>query len=367
MIATPRLIGAALFALYLLAFLIPESLWGFHYIYFAPGVLKVVLLALAGTLLIFPKQVKIPVKLERLFSTKDGEAKLLWLPLLLFIVVALYHSFPILLDEYGDAFQYRGRLETVPSKLPEKFYQELFSASFLPSMGRKTILYIYGLIAYSNNYTYQEVFKWAGLLFGLGYAIVWIGFVRYYLTNYKWQLLMMVAGLFAPFTQIFYGHNETYAPVFFMLISWLVLLVIQHKRKSGLLLSVLLVLLLISARLHPFCLLLFPAWILSLVQFYKHKKSGSNITYRTSQLWFVAPIFLVGAVLYFFVLKDYNDPRFLDDVKDIDRLFLPILSPEYPLNNYNLLGWNHILDFVNVIFSWSSAAWLLLLSLPLLF
>ncbi|MGB0368442.1 MAG: hypothetical protein ACPGD8_03490, partial [Flavobacteriales bacterium] len=76
MIATPRLIGAALFALYLLAFLIPESLWGFHYIYFAPGVLKVVLLALAGTLLIFPKQVKIPVKLERLFSTKDGEAKL---------------------------------------------------------------------------------------------------------------------------------------------------------------------------------------------------------------------------------------------------------------------------------------------------
>ncbi|MGB0368845.1 MAG: hypothetical protein ACPGD8_05540, partial [Flavobacteriales bacterium] len=240
--------------------------------------MKIVILALAGTLLIFPKQAKIPSAVERLLSAKNGGLKLLWIPLVLLVMAALYNAYPILLDEYGDAFQYRGKLKTVPSKLPEKFYQELFSASFLPSMGRKTILYIYGLIAYSNNYTYQEVFKWAGLVFGVGYALVWIGFVRYYLNNYRWQLLMIVAGLFAPFSQIFYGHNETYAPVFFMLITWLVLLVVQHKKKSGLLLFVLLILLIASARLHPFCALLFPAWLLSLIQFYNLKKGKPNIT-----------------------------------------------------------------------------------------
>jgi tetratricopeptide (TPR) repeat protein len=367
-VITPvRSFGVFIVALHLLAFFFPDNLWGVHYLSFTPVALRMAILAFAGVTIVFPNHISIPEKLSLLLSDKQGSLRWLWLPAGLMLMAFLFNSFPIALDEYGDAFQYRSSLNTTPSKLPKKFYKELFSASFLPSMGRKTILYIYGLIAYSNDLTYQEVFKWAGIISGIGYTIIWIGFIKYYLSNYKWQLLMIGAGLFAPFTQIFYGHTETYAPVFFALTSWLALLLVQHKKKSGTLLFFLFVGLIVCFRLHPFCILIVPAWLLSVVQFYRIKNGKKSISYRTSWQWFIIPIFLLGLVLYFFVFKDFNDPRFLDDVRDIDRLFLPILSPDYPLDRYNLLSWNHFLDFFNAMLSWSGAAWLLALGIPVLF
>lgn len=366
-IASVRLFGVFLIALHLLAFLFTEELWGFHYLHFAPRFLKTVILGLVAVLMLFPKHVRVPKQFVDILSTKEGSLRILWFPITIVLVGLLFYLYPIALDDYGDAFQYRDRLKTVPSELPTGFYKDLFSTSFLPSMGRKTILYLYGLIAYSNKFTYQEVFKWAGIISGIGYAMVWLGFVKYYLTNFKWQLLMISLGLFAPFTQIFYGHNETYAPVFFAFSSWLVLLIVQHKAKNGLLLTILLILLLICVRMHPFCMLLFPAWILSAIQFFRGKKDKPDITYRIAAQWFVGPIFLIGGLLYFFVFKDYNDPRFLDGVRDVDRIFLPLISPEYPLDRYNLLSWNHFLDFFNAVLSWSGAAWLLIMGIPILF
>ena len=56
------------------------------------------------------------------------------------------------------------------------------------------------------------------------------------------------------------------------------------------------------------------------------------------------------------MFKDYNDPRTLTDFKDIDRLFLPVFSPEPPLDRYNLFSLNHILDYLNMMLMWSPAA-----------
>jgi len=367
--ASVRWIGIFLLGLHLLAFIFPDQLWGFHYLYFASAPLKAVILVSAAVLVLLPNYCNVPRKLDNGLSNKDGSLRLIWLPFVVLLMSFLYYSFPIALDEYGDAFQYRNRLSTVVSELPSKFYKEVFSTEFLPSMGRKTILYMYGLISYTKDMTYEEVFRYAGIFSGVGFTVVWIGFVRYYLSSYKSQLLMIAIGLFAPFTQIFYGHNETYAPVFFVLTSWLALLLVQHKKGSTPLLWALLALLLLCIRLHPFCVLLTPAWILSVVQQYwnRNGSTATSVGYSTVLKWVIAPIFLLGVILYFFVLEDYKDPRFLDNVKDIDRLFLPIISPAYPLDRYNLLGLNHIVDYLNVVVSWSGATWLLIIGIPVLF
>jgi hypothetical protein len=68
----------------------------------------------------------------------------------------------------------------------------------------------------------------------------------------------------------------------------------------------------------------------------------------------VLPVLLVGLIVYFFVLEDYKDPRsLLVTVYGMDRLFLPLFSPDAPLDNYNLLSLNHIFDFLILPFLWS--------------
>ena len=69
------------------------------------------------------------------------------------------------------------------------------------------------------------------------------------------------------------------------------------------------------------------------------------------------PLGLLGLLLYFFIFQDFNDERLLDQsVRTIDRLFLPLIAPEPPLDRYNLLSWNHLFDFLNAIWLWSPIA-----------
>ena len=79
------------------------------------------------------------------------------------------------------------------------------------------------------------------------------------------------------------------------------------------------------------------------------------------------PICFVGAFLYFFVFQDYKDPRLLQDFRDIDRLFLPLLSPAPPLDRYNLFSINHIFDYFNIMMLWSPPALFLLVIIGLFY
>ena len=72
-------------------------------------------------------------------------------------------------------------------------------------------------------------------------------------------------------------------------------------------------------------------------------------------------------MLYFFILKDHVDTRDLNtQVMAFDRLFLPLFSPEPPLDRYNLLSFNHIFDFLSEVLIWSPIALFILLSIILL-
>jgi hypothetical protein len=189
-------------------------------------------------------------------------------------------------------------------------------------------------------------------------VLSWLLFIKSYLKSVSWQLIMSVVGLFAPFTQIYYGHIESYALVFTLYISWVLLLLVFYKTKRRSILWFLLLFLAVCLKVHPLCFFLAPVWGLTFLWHkYGHIPFVSRLlTWKGVSLWVLAPIYSLGAFLYFFVFEDYNDLRFLDGVKDIERLFLPLFSPDAPLNRYNLLGGNHLFDYLNVFISWSSPA-----------
>lgn len=211
---------------------------------------------------------------------------------------------------------------------------------------------------------YNMGFKWMDTVFGVCFGWVWLSGVKHLVRNPTWQLLWALAGLCAPFMLIYFGHIDTYASVFLGLLAWLLVLVHQLENRSKRLLWGLLVGLLICIKLHPLNVMLAPIWVLACISSYDKRQSfGFLLTYKGLATILVIPAFVIGFILYFLVFEDHIDERSLQNIRDFDRLFLPILSPDPPLDRYNMFSWNHIVDYVNVVMSWSPIAWCLVLGL----
>ena len=165
----------------------------------------------------------------------------------------------------------------------------------------------------------------------------------------------MITVVSAPFTLAFFGHIDTYSVIYFALLGWLLLLLkeLNYKSKYGIWWLVIYFLLIV--KLHPIMVLLAPALVLAVANQYFPNSNFKAKILRPSgiALFILLPIYVAGAILYFFVFKDYNDPRILIDIKDFDRLFLPIFSPEPPLDRYNLFSLNHFSDLLNAMLFWS--------------
>jgi hypothetical protein len=347
--------------------LFPDAWWGTHYLAFLPSPLGMGLLFSAGLIVVLsakkaPKW-QIPVVWQDMNRSK-GSLIIIGLGLLM---ATLFYNFPIADDNYGDAFQYSAFLQRTATELPPNFHDELFTLKLMPSTGRKSVLLIYTYISHVANVPYEQVFRWAGALCGFGFVVAWLLFVRAFLKRVGWQLLLGIAGITAPFMQLYYGHIETYAPVFLIFLTWLILLLLQLKKGSALLLWMLLPLLLISGKVHPLTLLLGVPWILALLKHY----GGTTpliqrlFTWKGITIAVLLPIFALGTYAYFFVFGDHIDARDLDNVAAIERLFLPIFSPEAPLDRYNLFSLNHFFDFFQMMLLWCPPMLFLILALRL--
>lgn len=332
----------------------PEFWWGIHWLAFLPTELKVGFLLLAAVpfLLLIPS-----LKIDRLLS--KSWAKWSVFSLLLLGALFMFDHFPIVMDMYGNAYQYVGFRNEMFTAYPEQAIDELLTFELVPSAGRKTILHSYTVISYYAELEYGTIFKWAGLIFEFLFIGLWIWFVHGKVKQPLWQIMLVIIGIFAPLTQVFYDHTETYAPCFFAMLLWLVLMVAQVRSRNSKLLWMLAVLYLINVKMHPVTVLLGPALALAFVYQYASSRSSWLFTWKGLSGAIIAPIFLMGAVLYFFILHDYDDPRFLEGVTDAERVFLPLLSPAPPLDRYNLLSLNHIADYANMMLHWSIPAWLI--------
>lgn len=340
--------AVAVFSFYLIALVFPDPWWGTHCLKFIPGPVKLVLPVICLILILFPN--RFPINFS--ISTK-WNSRIVWA----IIGGVLFYLFSIPFDHYGDSYKFYPYINDIPSQLPYGAAEDLFSFKITTSAGHKSVLALITYITYYFQISYLDTFRLVGAICGAGFLYTWLALVHKELKNKGLQLAMVLMGFSAPLLLNFFGHQEIYAPIIMiqLLLFYRVIHFFDHRNLKNYL--VLLVLNLIALKLHPSALLFFP--VLLVGGFSLVRKSpqipDKVLTWKRAIMWFLIPFLILGILGYFFVFQDYNDSRELTESIQLgeDRLFLPIVSPEAPLDQYNLFSLNHLSDFFNLFFLWS--------------
>lgn len=354
------IVGLIILIAFILGYLYPDQWWGTHFLAFMPKVWMGIFLGVAGGLIASP-----------LFLPQGLSLKINWpgpksywglsivLPL---AFTGLCFLFPIADDNYGDADRYLEFINERVSAWPSNAVESLFSLDFSPGQGRRAALGLVALFAYSFDLTFLQAFSFLGVLCYFGYLLIWMRFVPVYFQSASSRSLMLLMGVTAPLIQVFMGHAETYSLVFLLLTGWLLLMLLAYKTQRKNYFWILLGITLVGLRFHGFFLLLLPGLALTGLYLFKPNlpTTQSLLRQKGMLLFVLLPLLAIGATLYFIVLQDHNDPRHLNDILTGERLFLPLNTPDPPLDRYNLLSGYHIFDFLNVIFLWSPPAFLVL-------
>lgn len=350
-----RILGLLFTSIFLLAVVFPEKLWAVHWLGFLPDKCKWLLIVLAACLLLLPKYFLPFYRVASRVFAWSRKGELAFSTLIISLTCMAMYFMPIAWDEYGDAYQYTPFLETIENELPEDAVQSLANYRIDTSSGRKTVLSLFRIASYQFQINYGTLFKWSGLLFGFGFMITWLLFTRYILSSLKWRFLLLLLGILAPFTLIFYNHIELYPPVYFLITVWLATLVFQVRTSNSVILWGLLPGLAVLIKLHPMAMVLGFGWLVAAIHHHFENTTAGRwlLSWKGISVWLLTPLILFGVILYFFILGDHIDVRTLDNATGTDRLFLPLFSPHPPLDRYNLLSLNHILDYLNLILLWS--------------
>ena len=355
------IIGTVIFGFFILGLVIPDSWWGVHFLNFVSPAMKTACLVLAVMLLGYSWVAKNKTIQSEITNEKKWSKTF---PYILGTVAGfVFYNIPMAGDVYGNARGFQDILDTTVERLPSDFYTNLFSFELVPGNGRGGVTLIVQFISYAMQVTVYDAFKIMGAVCGVGFVVAWVWSVHYFIKVRAWQITLVLVGLTSPFLIIYFGHVETYAPVYLILFLWSLLFVLFIRTRKSALYWTLVPLLLIGVRLHTLMYLLGPAFLVATLYQFNLKSAVSNriLDFKGVFKWMYLPLFAGGIILYFFVFKDFNDPRSLStDFKDIDRLFLPMVSPEAPLDNYNMFSPSHLLDFFNMMLFWSPPVLVLL-------
>ncbi len=338
-----------------LSILYPDSLWGFHFLSFLPQ--EHFLLFLILSLGIFLLQFfKINIDFDYQYTIKTPQ--IIGIAIIGGLLIAM---FPVIEDYYGDAYKYIDIRKQLIPIIPEGTKEALLSYSFNAAAGEQTILALVTYIGYFFNTTYENAFSMMNVLFGSLFIYRWISFVNKELKLLASKIIMISTGLVSPLMLFFFGHLEIYAPVYFLILSWITLAINYSKAFTWKKASILLLLLIVCIKVHAIAILFFPILLYMCVCM----KIEKNMAWKHATYYIFIPIMGLGVLLYFFILKDHIDNRSFNEgrIYAYEHLFLPLISPEAPLDNYNMLSLNHIFDYFNMLLSWSPAALIIILSI----
>jgi hypothetical protein len=282
------------------------------------------------------------------------------------VMGVLFYRFPMVHDFYGEAPKLLDYLGIIPTTIPNGTHSEFFKLSLGPWAGQQRVLALVTYVAYLLQVSYKEAFYLVDAFCGFFFVLTWLLFVHRNQKSVSIKVIMGLAGITSPFLLNFFGHTEINAPVYLFNLLWMVQLVGYLQDPRSFRLWLLTLLFLICLMLHSVALLFLPVLILLWIKQHAsglHRKHN-RVNWRTVSYFILIPVFIAGAILYFFVFEDYKDPRGLQfTVQEYDRLFLPLLSPDPPLDKYNLLGFNHLFDYFSVMLLWSPIAFFLLVYL----
>ena len=332
----------------------PDLFWGTHYFNYLDGYQKITfgLIALAALFL--------PIKVisELNFAEPSSLKATLLIPLVCAVVYGLLiHLFPMVYDPYGDAVYLEETGNTVWSDF-EISVTDFFTFENGAWSGRKNVMLIAQFFSSLKDITQLASFRLIGIITGSFFAFVLIKFCLVQFQNSILGLLFGLGVLFSPFALNFFGHSESYPPSLLTLLVWSVCLLQYWQKPSFDKLIMLFALNGLCFLFHPMAVLLIPSTMISV--FHQFKVIKAEPSWSIISLWVLLPVFLLGIYAYFFVFGDHVDDRDMQDyVFQYDHLFLPLISPDPPLDNYNLLGWNHLFDFANLLVLWSPGLLLL--------
>ncbi|WP_459210941.1 tetratricopeptide repeat protein [Aquimarina rhabdastrellae] len=342
------------FSFYLLGFLYPETWWSVHFMRFISPVYQILFLVV---ILLFLFKFFIKEKFN--FSLIERIVLNLKFNILITLVICLTMLlFPMVADFYGDAYKFNKFLHKIPLEIPKETHSRFFSFSLSPWAGEGTVLAIITYIAYYFQVTYKTSFIIVNAFFGGLFVFTWLQFITNYIKDKKWQIIMVLSGITAPFMLLFYGHIEIYAPVLFVNLLWGSIAIHYIKTEKKYLLWSLILVSVVSIKLHTIGVLCIP----SLGCILWKKTKGYYPNWKQVSTFIIAPIFIIGALAYFFIFKDHSDDRNLQSTTmAFDHIFLPLFSPEAPLDKYSLLSFNHFFDFFSVSLLWSPIALIILI------
>lgn len=351
------LIGMLFLLLFALGTVCPDYWWATHFPAFLPPAWKVLLFATSGALIAWPlfffkKNVGTPgFKIPQ----ASGNAKWIIGGITLGMGCLLY-TFPIAVDCYGNSYLFTPKLEQTVTEFPTEALGKIFSFGFNPEHGRHSMAAVVELLTYIFGTTYGGTFSLLNVGFGMAFVALWLLFVNHYFSSPNCKIILALCGLSAPFLQIYFGHIEVYAPIYFGVLLWGIGVVKFVESPSSKKLWAMVLLQIMLIKMHALGLMLIPGFLL-MVAFYlkwRFSRLGPLLCWKGVAKFLLLPIFAAGVFVYFIILNDHRDPRILDGVADSERIFLPIFPPESPYDRYNLQSFNHIFDFGNVLLFWST-------------
>ncbi len=350
------LVAGSLFSLYIIGLVFPENWWGLHFLSYLPPAFAFGIPTIAGAMLLhsFYGSSDYTNFIKRLGRFDNWQIIFLAGSMSLF-----FYMFPIAEDVYGDAVHFKNFISEKPSKVSSNEIKDFFQFSFAPRAGEQTFIIGVKMISEISQLSYRDIFQLINVIFGFLYVLSWGYFLKRYFRRSLKKSLLLILALTAPFLLIFNGHLEIYAPVFVLMTGYFMSLLLYFKTKKKKYFFILFPLFLLNLKLHTIALLLIPSLALTTLYHLYQKQNWFTKIFNWQYLsrGLLLPIFLLGAYMYFFVFQSHVDNRLIDaTLGSHEHLFLPIISPEAPLDKYNLFGFNHLFDSLNQIFLWSSAA-----------
>lgn len=322
-------------------------MWGINHLQFLSWSQQALFVGFSFVILNMPN--RIANQFGSVFSVSSTGLAVYLIALIISVLYGLIiWNFPVAVDIYGDSYKFVEYYSMVVSE-PTSGWNKVLGFSLDAWAGQKTYEGLVELVSYYLKIDALSAFRILGLFFGVCYAFVYVAFVlKQPATDFSKFIFVMV-GLFSPYTLIFFGRAEVYAFPLLTTLIWSIFLIrsLTGSNTNGFVVAILVLVFFLNLKAHPVALLSLPITLFAVVN--KFTNIVSRVKPLSLFLFTTLPVFLVGLLVYFFVLGDHLDSREMDTtVMQYDHLFLPLFSPEAPLDMYNLLSFNHIFDFVNL-------------------
>lgn len=345
----------------------PQLFWATNNFKFLPSIVLWVLIAVVvGGTLYFLKEKKSVV------LSKAPEKN--WHFLLISIIVfAVFYSFPIAEEFYGDGYFIKENLEIDFHGWHPELLTDLLDIEFTDTkVGLHTYYEFCNLVGYFLGGDVMKAGLYVVLVLGGIYSFIWLKLVHLYFSDKLWKLTFYILGIATPLAASFMGHYETYAFAYVGLIGWFYLLGLYFKKGQLFHLIISPFVFVLVLQTHITYWLLFPSLLYMWAHYFKDQlklvfeklslvlptiNGEKKILGWSGLLVYVGmPIVAVLSYAYFVIYKNHDGPRAFGDAEFENALFLPLYTDELaPLDRYNLLSFDHFWDYMSLGLMWSCA------------